>query len=168
MTWPFALEINGKRYTRLEDVPPEYRALLEQGVVGAVLKRDASGWVEQIATHGTGVHRQREVRIGSRGWTEVGAIPEEVVASLRAQGIDLKAWLSSQTPGPAGEPMEVPLHALLQAAKAAPAAPATARPREGARSSKNIHTVAKGDTGGPGLWVALAAVVAIALIAWLV
>jgi len=145
VTERFEMEINGTRYTRLADVPSEYRALLLDLAPGRSAEQPAVPLREILHKARAQPDRARQQQV----------LLEELhkVDPERARRMQNK--LAERDQRPATGTLEVG-HAP------------TARPREGARITAGGATVAPGDRGGLGLWVVLAGVVVASLVAWLI
>ena len=143
MTERSQMEINGTRYTRLADVPAEYRALL--------LDLTPGGQAEPPAVP------LREIVRKARAQPDRGRQQQVVIEELRKidpeRAQRLQNTLSGRRQRPAAGTLEI-------------GATPTARPREGARTTAGGTTVAPGDRPGLGLWLLLAAVVVVTVIAW--
>lgn len=143
MTERFDMEINGTRYTRLADVPPEYRALLLDVTPGRSAEQPAVPLREILHKAKAQPDRARQQQV----------LLEELhkVDPERARRMQNK--LTERNQRPATGTLEV-------------GHTPTARPREGARLTAGSATVAPGDRGGLGLWLLLAAAVVVTVIAW--
>ena len=143
MTERFEMEINGTRYTRLADVPPEYRALLLDVTPGGSAEQPAVPLREILHKARAQPDRARQQQV----------LLEELhkVDPERARRMQNK--LTERNQRPATGTLEV-------------GHTPTARPREGARLTAGGATVAPGDRGGLGLWLLLAAAVVVTVIAW--
>jgi len=137
------MEINGTRYTRLADVPPEYRALLLDVTPGRSAEQPAVPLREILHKARAQPDRARQQQV----------LLEELhkVDPERARRMQNK--LTERNQRPATGTLEV-------------GHTPTARPREGARLTAGSATVAPGDRGGLGLWLLLAAAVVVTVIAW--
>ncbi len=145
MTERFNMEINGTRYTRLADVPPEYRALLVQLSPAAPAEPPAVPLRDILHKARAQPDRSRQQQVLLEELAKVD--PE------RARRMQSKISERSQRPGTGT--LEV-------------GSTPTARPREGVRTVASGSTVAPGDRGGLGIWLLLAGVVVASLVAWLV
>jgi len=143
VTERFEMEINGTRYTRLADVPPEYRALLLDLAPGRSAEQPAVPLREILHKARAQPDRARQQQV----------LLEELhkVDPERARRTQNK--LTERNQRPATGTLEV-------------GHTPTARPREGARLTAGSATVAPGDRGGLGLWLLLAAAVVVTVIAW--
>lgn len=143
MTERFDMEINGTRYTRLADVPPEYRALLLELTPGRSAEQPAVPLREILQKANAQPDRARQQQVLLDELRKVD--PE------RARRMQNKIAERSQRP--ATGTLEV-------------GHTATARPRQGARHSAVGTTVAPGDRGGLGIWLLLAVTVVVTVLAW--
>lgn len=143
MTQRFDMEINGTRYTRLADVPPEYRERLLALTPGRSAEQPAVPLREILQKANAQPDRARRQQVLLDELRKVD--PE------RAQRMQNK--LTERSQRPATGTLEV-------------GNTPTARPREGARNTAGGATVAPGDRGGLGIWLLLAATVVVTVIAW--
>lgn len=143
MTERFDMEINGTRYTRLADVPPEYRALLLELTPGRPAEPPALPLRGILQTAKLQPDRDRQQQVLLEALRKVD--PE------RARRMQNKITERSQRPGTGT--LEV-------------GSTPTARPREGARNTAGGSTVAPGDRGGLGIWMVLAGLVVATVVAW--
>ncbi|MCS4236388.1 hypothetical protein [Stenotrophomonas sp. BIGb0135] len=144
MTERFEMEINGTRYTRLADVPPEYRALL--------VHLDPARSAEQPAVPLREILHKAKAQPDRARRQQVALEALAKVDPARARR--LQNTLTERIQRPATGTLEV-------------GTPPSARPRDAARHSAAGMTVAPGDRGGLGLWVVLAGVVVATVVAWI-
>lgn len=144
MSGRFSMEINGTRYTRLADVPPEYRALLVQLTPAASTTPPAAPLREPLQKARAQPDRGRQQQVLLEALRSVD--PE------RAQRME--HTLSERNPRRGTGTLEV-------------GSTPTPRPREGARIQDVGTTVAAGDRGGMAIWALLAGVVVLSLVGWL-
>ncbi|WP_411849922.1 hypothetical protein ACLB90_13180 [Stenotrophomonas sp. LGBM10] len=144
MSERFSMEINGTRYTRLADVPPEYRALLVQLTPAASAEPPAVPLRELMQKARAQPDRGRQQQVLLEELRKVD--PE------RAQRME--HTLAERSQRRATGTLEV-------------GSTPTPRPREGARLQGAGTTVAAGDRGGMAIWALLAGVVVLSVVAWL-